>query len=416
MGTITILIIVAWFTGIGLLLGIIYRKGLIALWREPVLRHPVLIFESDDWGAGPLQQADALNALHAVLSRFKDCRGHHPVMTLGLVLSIPDTQRINKSVPLAYHELVLSEPVFIPILNAIKQGMESGTFSAQLHGMAHYWPPALIASAEHNVEIRNWLSHQEYASTETLPDHLQSRWTDGSVLPTQPIDDAAIERAITEEVKVFQDILGVAPVVAVPPTFVWNDTVERIWSKLGVQTVITPGTRYEFRDAQGKLSPTGIKILNGERSAKTLYLVRDEYFEPARGHRAADTLMKMVKKSALGRPTLLETHRFNFINDKNTCNNALKELEILLKAVLQRFPDVRFISTATLSAQIAAHQGSLINTSFLHQLNAWLLRIKEISGFWKLARISGFALPLWLISLAVSQSKHNASHSAMNTP
>jgi hypothetical protein len=28
-----------------------------AAWREPVLRHPVLIIESDDWGPGPAQQA-----------------------------------------------------------------------------------------------------------------------------------------------------------------------------------------------------------------------------------------------------------------------------------------------------------------------------------------------------------------------
>ena len=40
-----------------------FATPLAARWREPVLRHPVLIIESDDWGAGPLQQADALTRL-----------------------------------------------------------------------------------------------------------------------------------------------------------------------------------------------------------------------------------------------------------------------------------------------------------------------------------------------------------------
>jgi len=30
-----------------------YFQDLMANWNEPVIKHPVLIFESDDWGAGP---------------------------------------------------------------------------------------------------------------------------------------------------------------------------------------------------------------------------------------------------------------------------------------------------------------------------------------------------------------------------
>ena len=38
-----------------MILGILlwYRRKLVARWRELVLEHPVLIIESDDWGAGP---------------------------------------------------------------------------------------------------------------------------------------------------------------------------------------------------------------------------------------------------------------------------------------------------------------------------------------------------------------------------
>jgi hypothetical protein len=67
-----------------------FARPLVARWREPVLRHPILIIESDDWGAGPLQQAEALTRISAVLQRIRDRSGRPAVMTLGVILEVPD--------------------------------------------------------------------------------------------------------------------------------------------------------------------------------------------------------------------------------------------------------------------------------------------------------------------------------------
>jgi hypothetical protein len=67
----------------------VYRRELWRLWREPVLRLPVLVIESDDWGAGPLAQADALRAIATVLERHRDAGTRelpdNPVEHLGEV-------------------------------------------------------------------------------------------------------------------------------------------------------------------------------------------------------------------------------------------------------------------------------------------------------------------------------------------
>src|SRR3569833_4577887 len=68
---------------------------LLTLWREPVLRRPVLIFESDDWGPGDATHAEALRRLCEILGRYRDAEGHHPVMTLGMVLALPDRERMR---------------------------------------------------------------------------------------------------------------------------------------------------------------------------------------------------------------------------------------------------------------------------------------------------------------------------------
>src|SRR5512139_410836 len=77
--------VLAWVT-----VAVVYRRHLAACWREPVLRHPVLIIESDDWGAGPHEQASALTRLASVLNGVRDETGRPAVMTLGVVLAVAD--------------------------------------------------------------------------------------------------------------------------------------------------------------------------------------------------------------------------------------------------------------------------------------------------------------------------------------
>ena len=84
-----------------------FAAPLVARWREPVLKRPVLVIESDDWGAGPLAQAEALTSLAALLQRVRDGSGRPAVMTLGVVLEVPDGARIAGSKMTEYHALPL---------------------------------------------------------------------------------------------------------------------------------------------------------------------------------------------------------------------------------------------------------------------------------------------------------------------
>ena len=139
-------IFLPWLVGLlGILL--IYRRDLSAFWAEPMLARPVLIFESDDWGPAGEIHAERLRALSALMSRFHDCEGNHPVVTLGVVLAVADGQRIRADELRHYHRRLLSESEFAPIVDAMRQGVEAGTFALQLHGMEHYWPLAVMMSA-----------------------------------------------------------------------------------------------------------------------------------------------------------------------------------------------------------------------------------------------------------------------------
>jgi hypothetical protein len=390
--------ITAWLTIAAALIWVWFRKPLSAEWREPVLRVPVLILESDDWGPGPEDHAQALRRLSRILESFRDGSGRHPVMTLGVVLSIPDAEKMLAADLQAYHRLPLSAPRFASFRSAIEDGVGSRVFSLQLHGMEHYWPPALLAKLRTDDTVRNWLTQGKLPNTEELPAYLQSRWTDAGSLPSRAIPSNEVGAAVAEEVAAFSEMFGSIPEVVVPPTFVWDDAAERAWATAGVRVVVTPGRRSEGRDSRGRLTPPACQIRNGERSAGgMLYVVRNDYFEPAKGHRAHCAVAAVENKTRRGRPTLLETHRFNFTGTPEATAQSCAELSGMLGSILERFPDVRFMSTAELANHMLAASPDLVETRFPPRLRIWLVRIRDIPRFRKLAVVTGAGLPLWVL-------------------
>jgi len=375
---------------------VLYAKRLIALWHEPAWRCPVLVIESDDWGAGALSQAAALDALHALLSRHCDHSGRHPVMTLGIILAIADTEAIRATAGHEYVCIALDNARLAPVLAALQAGIAGGVFAAQLHGMEHYWPAAVMAAGKTDRRVAVWLASDSLPRTEDLPSPLQSRWTAAEVLPSLPLSIPEVNEAVAAETAAFQRIFGITAQVAVPTTFVWNDAVERAWSAHGVHCIVTPGTRHEYRDEEGRPAGDGRCILNGERGqGGVLYVVRDQYFEPALGHRAEQGLAALARQTACARPTLLETHRYNFIGEP--AGAALHQLERLLSEACAAYPALRFLSTQEIAAAMARKDMNLIDTGLRPRLRAWLARIHTLPRLTRLARLTGLVLPLWLL-------------------
>lgn len=373
-------VFVAWFMAIWR-----YRVPLICHWHEPVLKYPVVIIESDDWGPGPDQQAVRLQEIGTVLSRHQDTAGRCPVMTVGVVLSAPDVIAIQCNGFEHYLRITLANPRYRELLMVLQDGVRQGVLALQLHGMEHFWPPAFMHLAQQDGEVRRWLEQGYKAETETLPPAVQSRWIDGSVLPSQPLDVAMIETAAREEIVTFRDIFNQSPIVVVPPTFIWTTEVERAWAADGVQFVVTPGQRYTIRNAQDQPDGVDRQILNGEiGDGGVYYLVRDIYFEPTFGHLPAHVLAEIRQRYRLGRPALLETHRFNFLGEESVYQHSLCELDRLLSNLLRELPDVRFMSTEELGGAYRHGDSELFEQCWLARIHVWLRRLTTLGWLRKL--------------------------------
>jgi hypothetical protein len=385
-----------WFLVSGLLIVFFARRELVASWREPVLHRPVVIIESDDWGAGPVEQSDVLDTLASLLADFSDHDGRHPVMTLGVILAGADGKKMNATGN--YQRQLLSAEACAPVLASINRGIDAGVFEPQLHGMEHFWPPALVAASEKDSSVRAWLDQAPESVTEELPSPLQSRWVNASVLPSKPLSRTEVTHAVREEAGVFQDIFGCPPYVAVPPTFIWDDAVEQAWAAAGVGVIVTPGRRYESRDEQGRPSGSRTPIFNGQQTlGGIVYVVRNSYFEPSFGHTAGSAVSLLALKTELGQPALFETHRFNFLGSHETQTRSVDELGRFLLQALELYPNLAFMATGKLALLLKNRDPLWIEQRLWRRVHVWLRRLAAYPRLRKLAWLTGWILPAGLI-------------------
>lgn len=364
--------------------------------REPVLSQPVLILESDDWGPSFNGHEEILLELRTLLRRYKDRAGRHPKVTLAVVLGAPDLPAMARENFLVYKGHCLDSHRFEALVKSMLEGEREGVFSLQLHGREHLCRKRFLSWCREVWGNRHGSEGIPALETEQMPSEVQSRWSrSGKILKGEkdPREEAR------DEALLFSKVFGREPVVAVPPTFIWNDDVEQGWAEGGVRVVCTPGRRYLGRDAENRMVPELREpIRNGSKNRfGQTYVVRSVYFEPYMGHGAQKVLDAMHRNARAGRPTLAEMHRWNFIRDEVTAKRTFQEIASLYAKVGTEFPDVAYVSTADLADAFADPTHILRENRFTVRLGAYLVRCWQDRTLRNMAALTGLWLAGWLL-------------------
>ena len=103
--------------------------------------------------------------------------------------------------------------------------------------------------------------------------------------------------------------------------------------------------------------------------------------------------MPWYAKTRLGRPTLFETHRFNFLGTEEKKKHALEELERLLQMALEKCPNLAFISSEKLAKILKSRDPEWLELRFRRRLHVWINRLGELPRMRKLAWLTGWICP-----------------------
>jgi hypothetical protein len=344
----------------------------------------VLVIESDDWGSirmpskdtylslekkgykvneCPFNKYDSLEGnddlvnLYEVLQKFKDKNGNPPIITFNNNVANPDFEKIEKNGFVQYYyepfTVTLEKyPNRDQVYGLWKEGIHNKFIMPQFHGREHvhvvHWMQDLRKGVKY---VHDAFEHKMFTITKGLNSSCRAEYLDAF----GTYDEAQLsnlKESIEAGCNLFRALWGFESKSCIAPCYIWKTEAEEILKSNGIQYI---------QSFKGQLSPqfnssiyTLYKRFTGMRNAENqIYLVRNVFFEPATDWEQdwVGNAMKQINHAFFWRtPAILSSHRLNYIGQIVPKNReiGLRNLESLLKAVVNRWPDVEFHSSDSL--------------------------------------------------------------------
>ncbi|MDD4689820.1 MAG: hypothetical protein PHE51_08770 [Eubacteriales bacterium] len=349
----------------------------------------IVVIESDDWGSvrmpsrevyqqfldkgvrvdkdpycryDCLATAEDLEALFEVLTSVKDKNGRHAVLTADTVVANPLFDKIKESGFKEYFyepftETLKRDKQHEGAFELWKQGMAAGIFHPQLHGREHLNVKKWLRTLQSGEEVtRLSFDLGTFGLTSLVDARIKNNYM-GAFNSGLNEDIVEYDTIITEGQQLFEQIFGYKSESFIATTYTWNPKIEPILLSNGVKYIQGIPSQHIPLDDDTTFIYKKDNYLGKKSNAGLLYLVRNCHFEPSQGiSSAADCLKRVSIAFRWCKPAIISMHRLNVIGgiveSNRKCN--LKALKWLLAQIVQKYPDVEFITSDQL--------GNLINT------------------------------------------------------
>lgn len=343
-----------------------------------------LIIESDDWGSirqpsvdvwkqqleripethnDPFFYYDSLESnrdmerVFDVLSTYKDIDGNHPIITCDYAVANPDFEKIYNSNFQTYYYTPFTKTTTLysgssRLIDLCKQGVDYGIWNPQLHCREHVqvkkWMEALRKG---HPQVRWAFDHQMISTANVVAPDNHYAYMDAF---NYGIDDTDVLQCIVKEAAdLFEMLFGYRSKTFVASCYVWNEALEKALITNGIKYM--QGGWYQWIPSEENLGYFNKKIhYNGSTSANQHYFVRNCLFEHSLfgDEGCVESCLKEIDSAfRWHQPAIISSHRVNYMSrlvQKNG-ENGVKLLDDLLKQIVNRWPDVKFISSDRLA-------------------------------------------------------------------
>lgn len=351
-----------------------YRLG----WRT---KRPILVIESDDWGAehipGPdaikqmegtdflpwdslsvfdgLETADDVDRLCNVLNSHKDGDGNPAVMTANFIMANPDYVAIRESNYSSFTAKPIysgwnHEPDAKTMLQKYREGIKCGVIVPQLHGTLHFSPDEWLLRLRQGDSTALKAFDLQMIGEKEVDVGIGTQ----SMGPIYYADSEVIQQRVTEGIKIFKRTFRQDSITTIAPCYGWrSDETEQALLACGIRAM--QGKEYQYLP-DGSVRPHYI----GQRGpGGILYMVRNCVLEPISAGTTVDKCMAQICEAfSQNRPAVLCSHRVNYTSrvDVRVRDKGLAVLDGVLKQVKEKFGDVEFLSSDKLALRILSEK------------------------------------------------------------
>lgn len=359
-------------------------------WRT---HRKIVVIESDDWGSirmpskkiynillernvrvnlshftkfDSLEKEEDLELLFDMLSRFKDANGNHPVFTALCNVANPDFNQIKKDKFSKYSYEPFTNTLkeyngSDKVLDLWKQGVKHRIFIPQFHGREHLNVNRWMKGLQQNLPITKM--GFDYKLTGIDPHIAKEDRGDYQAAfdVDQSVEIQSHHQILSSGIDLFKDLLGYKPAYFCAPNGPFNSSLEKKLVDGGIKYINTPKF-YREPLGNGRIRKQ-INFLGSTSKMGLCYLTRNVFFEPSynENNNCVDDTMKEIEIAFRWRkPAIISSHRVNYVGriDENNRANGLNQLNLLLKAILKKWPDVEFMSTNELGVLITKDHSS----------------------------------------------------------
>ena len=349
-------------------------------WRT---NRKIVVIESDDWGSIRMPSKEAFNnllkagirvdkghynrydalesnadleALFEVVSSFRDKNGNHPAFTGVCVVANPDFEKIKEAGFTEYFyepftETLKRYPAHDRVLDLWKEGAEKRLFVPQFHGREH-------------LNVQRWMRDLQSSNPHTHLGFKNQLWgiTSEKIKKSYqpafdldfPKDLKHLHTVLKEGLNLFEKLLGYKAEFFVPANGWFNLSLQKTLHEYGIRYIMLNKSQKEpFGNGRYK---NHIRWLGKRNKLGQIALSGTAWFH--RSARCQDwidfSLNDIQVAFRMKKPATISTHRVNYIGflDPSNRDRSLKLLKVLLGKILQKWPDVEFMTSPELGALI----------------------------------------------------------------
>jgi hypothetical protein len=355
-------------------------------WRT---NRKIVVIESDDWGSirmpsktvlsrldiqGYIPQDDFYNRfdslasendlsnLFDVLSSVKDRNDRSAVITANTIVANPDFKKIEDSNYQSYFyekftDTMKKYPNHGKSFDLWNEGIERGVFHPQFHGRDHVNTTAWLKKLKRNDRLAHTAFKNKLLGLRDAANNQSREYYFMRALDYSDMNDLTFKvKAIEDGLHLFNQIFGYRSKSFIAPSYVWDDSVEKILKFNGVDYI--QGIRLQKKPVLNKIELVNkIHFLGNKSSYNQIYLVRNVFFEPSLGYSnqiVENTLNRINTAFKWNKPAIIGSHRINyigFIDEKNRDQNLVL-FQLLLKNIVKKWPDVEFMTSDQLGQLI----------------------------------------------------------------